>query len=280
MKFNQWVQIGRQCLKENHCEPAQIDWLIMDMLNWSRTTYLLNLQEKMTIEAHHMLEQGLARLIKGEPVQYVVGKAAFFNREYKVSKDVLIPRPETEEVVMKFMEMVPLSGHVADIGTGSGIIAITLKKELPTLNVLATDISKDALNIAEFNAQNHDADIRFLLGDTLKPLISENIQLDGLISNPPYICQSEQDFMSKSTLNFEPHIALFAKENGLHIYRTLFEQLPKVMKRGAPVVFEIGFQQGTMLKNLLLAMYPQLDVNITADINGNDRILSFKWCVK
>lgn len=278
MKFNTWVRDARNQLVAHEYEATQVDWLVMDIMDWSRTDYVMHQHDDMTDQVHRILKQGLLRLLKGEPVQYIVEKASFFNRDFKVTQDVLIPRPETEEVVMKLMEMMS-SGQVADIGTGSGIIAITLKKEMPQLNVWATDISENALDIAKYNAEKNQADIQFVLGDTLVPLIQKGLLLDGLISNPPYICQSEQDVMSESTLNYEPHIALFAEDNGLGIYRKILKQLPFVMKDDAPIVFEIGYQQGPAIKKLVTSMYPHLKVDVIADINGHDRIISFRWRV-
>lgn len=277
MKFNQWISQAQQQLQDKGLESAQVDWLVMDLLGWSRTTYLMNKQQVISEQELHLLQNGLERLLKGEPEQYVVGFASFMGRDFKVTPDVLIPRPETEEVVAHFMNQLPQEGTIADIGTGSGIIAISIKKAHPQLSVYASDISCRALEVAQRNAQQHDAAIQFLCGDTLHPFIEKKLKLEGLISNPPYIDCTEQNVMSTSTLNYEPHIALFAEDEGLKIYRSILIQLPKVMKEGAPVVFEIGYQQGAALKSLITSLYPQLVPKVIKDINGNDRIISFKW---
>ena len=277
MKFKQWVEKAKQQLQNKMLDSTQVDWLVMDLLGWTHTTFLLNKEQEISKEELTLLQEGLGRLLKGEPVQYVVGFASFMGRNFKVNPDVLIPRPETEEVVDHFMTQLPKEGTIADIGTGSGIIAISIKKAYPQFHVIASDISIQALNVAKINADQHVVDVQFLCGDTLQPFIEKKIKLDGLISNPPYIDLSEQNVMSKSTLKYEPHLALFAEDEGLKIYHLLLLQLPKVMKEGAPVVFEIGYQQGQPLKKLIQSLYPQFAPKVIADINGNDRIVSFKW---
>ena len=163
-------------------------------------------------------ESGVKRLIEGEPLNYVLGYSYFYGYRLKVDEAVLIPRFETEELVGRV-----LSGYdeyfkdqkinLADVGTGSGAIAIALKKEEDNLNVYASDISKEALEVAILNAQNNQADIRFFEGSMLKPLIENNIKLDILVSNPPYIRNDE--VVEHSVRDYEPNVALFGGDDGL-----------------------------------------------------------------
>lgn len=280
VKFNQWIRNAQDKLREKAYDASQVEWLVTDMLGWSRTAYFVHQQDEMTEDTEMRLNQGLTRLLEGEPVQYVVGSATFLGRPFTVNEHVLIPRPETEEVVMCLMKQLPTEGYIADIGTGSGVIAVTIKSEYPHLNVIASDISEEALSVAKSNTVSNRVNVDFLKGDTLHPYIERGIKLDGLISNPPYIDVSEATLMSYSTLTYEPHMALFADENGLKIYRAILEQLPKVMNEHAPIVFEIGYQQGEKLKTLITAMYAHLDPVVYADINGHDRIVTFKWKTK
>ena len=141
------------------------------------------------------------------------------------------PRPETEEVMLHFLNQCHHQDTVADIGTGSGAIAITLKLLKPDLNVLATDLYEDTLNVARNNATLHQQEIQFLQGDALKPLIDNNIKVDGLISNPPYIDECEARDMDDTVLKYEPHHALFAENEGYAIYEGILKDLPQVMKR-------------------------------------------------
>lgn len=145
------------------------------------------------------------------------------------------------------------------------------------MKVIATDLYKETLTIAQENASYLDADIIFMQGDVLKPLIQKNIKVDGLISNPPYISEKETCQMTNTVLKYEPHHALFAENNGFAIYEAILDDLPKVLNEDAFVTFEIGYQQGLQLKQLVLQRYPKLDVKVTKDINGLDRIVSFKW---
>lgn len=145
------------------------------------------------------------------------------------------------------------------------------------LDVLATDLYDAALSVAKDNAQYHDVDITFLQGDALNPLIEKNIKVNGLISNPPYIADSEKTLMEDTVLRYEPTSALFAENNGFQVYDKILEQLPDVLLPNAIVVFEIGYKQGLTLKKKIEEKYPAVCVQIIKDINNNDRIISFKW---
>ena len=153
----------------------------------------------------------LHRMLKGEPIQYIVGFQSFYGYKYKVDANCLIPRPETEEVMLHFLKLCRNKDDVVDIGTGSGAIAITLKLLRPDLDVYATDLYEDTLNVARNNADTHQQDIHFLQGNALKPLIEKGIKVDGLISNPPYIDEAESKDMDDTVLQFEPHHALLLK---------------------------------------------------------------------
>lgn len=225
----------------------------------------------------NVLDNAFERLYRGEPVQYIVGFQSFYGEVFDVNQHCLIPRPETEEVMLHFLNELPDNSRVADIGTGSGNIPVMLKKLNQSLTVYATDISLEALKVAKSNAKKHEVDINFLHGDTLRPLIEQQITVDGLISNPPYIDRKEIDIMTTSVVNYEPDHALFADDNGLAIYKSILEDLPHVLNDNAKVVFEIGFNQGEILKTIIESMYSHIDVKIIQDINSKDRIISFNW---
>ncbi|YCT37535.1 peptide chain release factor N(5)-glutamine methyltransferase [Staphylococcus pseudintermedius] len=258
-------------------EPNAIQWFMMDTLQWSRTSLILNEMTPMAESTLKQLNDGLSQLLTGMPVQYVVGQSEFYGRQFKVNSDVLIPRPETEEVVHYFLTQLAAAKVVADIGVGSGAIAITLKAERPELRVIATDISSQALAVARENAQRLQRDITFLQGNALKPLIDQGVRLDGLISNPPYIGEHERTLMDNSVIQYEPHVALFAAQEGYQVYAAILRDLPHVMHDGAPVVFEIGFQQGAQLSRMMQQLYPHITPEVINDINGHARIFHFKW---
>lgn len=224
-------------------------------------------------------ESGVKRLIEGEPLNYVLGYSYFYGYRLKVDEAVLIPRFETEELVGRV-----LSGYdeyfkdqkidLADVGTGSGAIAIALKKEEDNLNVYASDISKEALEVAILNAQNNQADIRFFEGSMLKPLIENNIKLDILVSNPPYIRNDE--VVEHSVRDYEPNVALFGGDDGLKFYRMIFEDAHKVLKERSMLFFEMGYDQKENLTALAREFFPSADINVYKDINNKDRMLVIK----
>ena len=224
-------------------------------------------------------ESGVKRLIEGEPLNYVLGYSYFYGYRLKVDEAVLIPRFETEERVGRI-----LSGYdeyfkdqkinLADVGTGSGAIAIALKKEEDNLNVYASDISKEALEVAILNAQNNQADIRFFEGSMLKPLIENNIKLDILVSNPPYIRNDE--VVEHSVRDYEPNVALFGGDDGLKFYRMIFEDAHKVLKERSMMFFEMGYDQKENLTALAREFFPSADINVYKDINNKDRMLVIK----
>ena len=187
---------------------------------------------------------------------------------------VLIPRPETEELVLGALERsrkMPEKCRVADIGTGSGAIAIAFKKERPEAIVTATDISEKALKIAQRNAKRNDAEIDFRLGNLAEPLEGE--KWDIVLSNPPYIAHEESAEMSRTVLDFEPHSALFADEDGLFFYKKLAKQLPKLMNKPGLVGLEIGYRQGQAVSEMFQKAFPKARVSVVRDLNGKDRMI-------
>ncbi|EGQ4465239.1 TPA: peptide chain release factor N(5)-glutamine methyltransferase [Staphylococcus pseudintermedius] len=277
MNYKEWRQQAEQQMVVKGYEPNAIQWFMMDTLQWSRTSLILNEMTPMAESTLKQLNDGLSQLLTGMPVQYVVGQSEFYGRQFKVNSDVLIPRPETEEVVHYFLTQLTAAKVVADIGVGSGAIAITLKAERPELRVIATDISFQALAVARENAQRLQRDITFLQGNALQPLIDQDVRLDGLISNPPYIGEHERTLMDNSVIQYEPHVALFAAQEGYQVYAAILRDLPHVMQDGAPVVFEIGFQQGAQLTRMMQQLYPHITPEVINDINGHARIFHFKW---
>lgn len=267
-----------KALSARGLETSRADWLLEDISGLSRTQILLKQQEPVP---DNILKKFLIyreRMYLGEPVQYIVGFAEFYGRKFIVNNDVLIPRPETEELVLQTLNTINQHEQtVCDIGTGTGAIAISLKKERTNLNVIATDISDDALKVAKENARLNQAEIEFLQGDALKPLINNGIKIDVLLSNPPYISYEEKVEMSETVLEYEPHLALFTQNNGLAIYKRILNDLDKVMKKDGLVIFEIGHLQGEILKSYIHEHYKVKNLAIIKDINQNNRMIQFNW---
>ena len=224
-------------------------------------------------------ESGVKRMMQGEPLNYVLGYSYFYGYRLKVDSAVLIPRFETEELVGKVLAyydeyFMGEEIEVADVGTGSGAIAIALKKEENNLNVYASDISQEALKVARQNASNNKAQITFLEGSMLKPLIEKGIKLDILVSNPPYIRLDE--VIEHSVKDYEPNVALFGGEDGLKFYRMIFEDASKVLKEKSLMFFEMGYDQKENLTKLAKAYFPDAEVKVFKDINNKDRMLMVK----
>ncbi|MBW0762146.1 peptide chain release factor N(5)-glutamine methyltransferase [Mammaliicoccus lentus] len=267
-----------KALSARGLETSRADWLLEDISGLSRTQILLKQQEPVPDNILKKFLTYRERMYLGEPVQYIVGFAEFYGRKFIVNNDVLIPRPETEELVLQTLNTINQHEQtVCDIGTGTGAIAISLKKERTNLNVIATDISDDALKVAKENARLNQAEIEFLQGDALKPLINYGIKVDVLLSNPPYISYEEKVEMSETVLEYEPHLALFTQNNGLAIYKRILNDLDKVMKKDGLVIFEIGHLQGEILKSYIHEHYKVKNLAIIKDINQKNRMIQFNW---
>ena len=231
----------------------------------------------MPLDIQSAYEAGIKRLVAGEPLGHVLGFEWFYGYRFKVNEDVLIPRPETEELVANVLaaydEYFSNVENVmaVDIGTGSGAIAISLKKEEPNLHMMATDISEKAVLVAKDNAQENEAIVSFLVGDMLQPLIERDIKVDILISNPPYI--PKEEVMEDSVVNYEPHVALFGGEDGLKFYRVIFENAPQVLKEKAMMAFEMGYNQKEALSALAKSYFPEAKIEVMKDMNGKNRML-------
>lgn len=220
---------------------------------------------------HGNLNEALERLNDGEPVQYIVGNVDFYGYKFEVNKNVLIPRFETEELVEKTINIIKKyfnkKINIVDLGTGSGCIAITLKKEL-NVSVDAVDISESALEVAKQNALNNKADINFYLGDMLNPLSKK---YDVIISNPPYISKTEE--IMEIVKNNEPHTALYADNDGLYFYEKILKNAKNYLKKNYLIAFEIGETQGKKIKEMAKFYLNPKEIKIENDLTGSDRFV-------
>ncbi len=211
-------------------------------------------------------------LYENIPVQHITGIQEFFGYDFNVDNTVLIPRPETEELVenilLTYDEFMDHDVDVVDIGCGSGCIGITLKLEEPRMNVTLTDISFEALEKAKENAKKLGADVKFLQGDMLKPL--EGMKFDILVSNPPYIPTNEE--IQSLVKDNEPWVALFGGEDGLKFYRIILSEAKKYLKGRNIIAFEHGFDKNKEIKELALKYFPNAEVRQIKDIFNKDRM--------
>lgn len=263
-------------LEDNGREGNAARLLLQHILQTNYSGLMMKMHDPITEQQHEQFEQYIQEHITGRPVQYITGVEEFYGRTFEVDESVLIPRPETEELIVGTIERMNKLFHhkdltLADIGTGSGAIAITMKKECPHLTVTATDLSAVALKTAAENAANLQAEITFLEGDLTAPIAQK--KWDVVLSNPPYIAFEDLPMMSDVVVAHEPHSALFAEEDGLILYRKLAEQLPALMNKPGLIGLEIGYTQGQAVANYFQKTFPQAEVSVVKDINGKDRMV-------
>lgn len=246
-------------------------------LRYSKIELISNLREPIDQIILKQFQKNIQRHADTKvPVQHITGVEMFYGRTFYVNQDVLIPRPETEELVFHLLAKVTNdSFSCVDVGTGSGIIAVSLAKEWAdkTVKMIATDLSDKALHIAQRNANQHQTDIEFFQGDFLQPLINHNRKVDIIISNPPYIAYEEAASLSETVRNFDPELALFAEDNGLAAYQQIIEQAPLVLNKNGILAFEIGHTQGKAVTNLIKYHFPNSKVEVIPDINQKNRIV-------
>lgn len=277
MTFEQEVRKYEKLCDQNDVPRETVMAYLVELSQQERYNLYANFREEMPEDLRNSFEAGMARILKQEPMAHVLGYSWFYGYKFIVNEDVLIPRPETEELCANILARMDQyfskneTIHCVDVGTGSGAIAITLCKEEPHVHMMATDISQEALVTARKNAQMNEADVQFMAGDMLQPLIEKNIRVDVLVCNPPYIPQEEK--MEKSVVDFEPHVALFGGEDGLKFYREIFADCQKVLKDKAFMAFEMGWDQRERMSQLVEKALPGWKYEILKDMNGKDRML-------
>ncbi|WP_044340558.1 peptide chain release factor N(5)-glutamine methyltransferase [Rossellomorea aquimaris] len=269
-------------LVENGRDENVGEIYLRHLMGMSRSQLLAEQRRSVPEEKWEEYQDGIRQHVGGVPIQHIIGIEEFYGREFVVNEHVLIPRPETEELIyyglakMKdlFSEAeTPL--RAADVGTGSGAIAITLKLEADRspIEMMAVDISPEALAVARENSEKLGADVRFFEGDLLQPLIKEGVKLDILLSNPPYIPLTDRETLSDVVIEHEPELALFGGEDGYDLYKRFMDELPLVMKEKCLIGFEVGVGQGETVADLLQDAFPAAHVEVVHDINGKDRMV-------
>ncbi|MBY6037364.1 peptide chain release factor N(5)-glutamine methyltransferase [Fictibacillus nanhaiensis] len=245
----------------------------------SRSEMLIRLHDYMSDDEYGYLKKVVARHVDGEPVQYITGSEEFYGRTFSVNQEVLIPRPETEELVEHMLKLISLHFNVgeevtvADIGTGSGAISITMALEDERLQVYTVDIAQESIEVAKGNAARLGAKVTFLHGDLLHPFMEQNMKLDVVVSNPPYISDHEIAVLDTIVKDREPIRALSGGEDGYNFYRRFMEELPLVLNEKALIGFEVGAGQGMTVAGMLRKTFPDADVYVKEDISGKDRMV-------
>ncbi|MBW8144544.1 peptide chain release factor N(5)-glutamine methyltransferase [Streptococcus pseudopneumoniae] len=252
-------------------EAESLSFVYRGLKNLPFTDFVFALQKEVTEEEKQFVKGIFKQLVDHKPAQYIIGQADFYGMQLTVDERVLIPRPETEELVELILAENPETNlSVLDIGTGSGAIALALAKNRPAWSVTAADISRDALDLANENAKNQNLQI-FLKKSDCFTEISE--KYDIIVSNPPYISREDESEVGLNVLRSEPHLALFADEDGLAIYRRIAEDAKDYLKDGGKIYLEIGYKQGQSVPELFRKHLPEKRVRILKDQFGQDRMV-------
>ncbi|WP_088042010.1 peptide chain release factor N(5)-glutamine methyltransferase [Bacillus sp. EAC] len=252
---------------------------LQHILDCNRTQLLMNMREELLENQWIQFQDMLTKHIEGQPIQYLIGYEYFYGRKFFVNEEVLIPRPETEELVEGVLHRINQLWEktekleLVDVGTGSGAIAISLALENNQLMVHTVDIAEESIKVAKQNAQELHANVNFIHNDLLNYFIEENKKVDIVVSNPPYIPHEDWLQLDDVVKDHEPYRALVGGEDGLDFYRRFAQDLPKVLREKALVAFEVGVGQGEPVASILKSAFPTSDVEVVFDINGKDRMV-------
>ena len=252
-------------------EAESLSFVYRSLKNLSFTDFVFALQQEVTEEEKQFVEEIFKKLAEHIPAQYIIGHADFFGMQLKVDERVLIPRPETEELVELILaENLKDNLKVLDIGTGSGAIALALAKNRPDWSVTAADISQDALDLSLENAKAQNLNLSFIKSDCFSEI---SAKYDIIVSNPPYISRADEVEVGLNVLHSEPHLALFADEDGLAIYRRIAEDSKDYLNDGGKIYLEIGYKQGQSVPALFMENLPEKRVRTLKDQFGQDRMV-------
>lgn len=267
MTVDELLTYGNQYLHKD-----QVRMLLSDLLGYNPLEILNHLTENVEEETVQIYKQSIDALLTNKPIQYVLGNVNFYGNRFQVNESVLIPRFETEELVEHTLHYIDTyfegNHRVLDLGTGSGVIGITLKKKRPNLDVTLVDISKEALLVAEENAKNLEVDVTIIQSDMF-----ENVEgtYQVIISNPPYIKEDEEiDPLVKDN---EPHLALYGGRDGLDCYRKILRDIKNHLDKKYLIAFEIGYQQQDDIVNLIQQTLPSAKIETKQDLQGRNRMI-------
>lgn len=270
------LKLSSDYLKEKGVESPrlQVEELLAHILKMKRLDLYLQFDRPLVEEELHFLREWLKRRAQGEPLEYILGEVEFYNCRIKINSSVLIPRPETEILVHKILEQnAQESLEVWDICCGSGCVGIALKKARPHWNITLSDISKEALLVAQENARLNDVSLHFLEGDLLTPFEGKKANL--VICNPPYVTEEQYLTLGREVRLFEPKIALVAGRTGFEFYEKLALHLPTFLKENAKLYLEIGTGMGEGVKKIF-STEKWRDLRVEEDWSGHTRYFFLK----
>ncbi|MFH1614676.1 MAG: peptide chain release factor N(5)-glutamine methyltransferase [Planctomycetota bacterium] len=277
-KLLNWIT---QYFKEKGIDPARLsaEMVLAHTLNMQRIDLYTCFDKPVSRSDRDRLREFVKRAAENEPVQYIIGKTEFYSMEFHVSPDCLIPRCETELLVERAIEFLRKrvgQQYVLDLCTGCGCVAIAIAKNHPDAKIIATDISDPALEIAAKNVDRYSLGgrVELLCGDLFDPIITQldTAKFDLIVSNPPYISETEFQRLDRNVKDYEPSIALRAGYDGLDIYRRIIEKAADFLKPDAVMMLEIGYAQGLKIRQLLEQTHSFEQIRIEKDYSNNDRI--------
>ena len=272
--FKEVLNNAKSLTRKKAKETSATELLFLNFSDLKPNELYLKYEEEMPKESENKFKNALELYLENNiPVQQIIGHVYFYGYKFSVKNTALIPRFETEELVANTLIQYDeyfsdKKVDVVDIGTGSGCLAITLALEEPLMKVTATDISEEALLLARENAKNLNAKVEFIQGDMLKPVLDK--KFDILISNPPYIPNSEK--VDSLIYDNEPHIALFGGEDGLDFYREIISNANKILKEKAIIAFEHAYDKKEELQILAKQYFPNAKTFTLKDMQNKDRM--------
>jgi release factor glutamine methyltransferase len=276
MTYHQYLKKNCALAESLGLEASAIKILVLELSKKNGASFYADINCEIDSSVLDSIEKAVSKyLYQNEPVQYILGYSYFYGYKMKVSSAVLIPRPETEELVSYVLKYYDEEFNkkditLVDIGTGSGAIAIALAKEEPHMQVYASDISHDALDVAKENACNNSASINFFEGDMLNPFIEAGIKFDVLVSNPPYI--PDDEFVEKIVKDNEPNVALFGGIDGMDFYEVILKNASLILKPHNIIAFEHSYSKKTAMENLARKYFPKGIVTDIQDMEGKSRM--------
>ena len=280
MTYNQLLSKYKQEIKEYNIDIGTIKYYLYELCQYYNIDLYLNIDKEVDTRIYKLFIDNINRIYKYEPIAYILGYCWFYGYRIIVNKDVLIPRYETEELVVNVLNYLDKYyqdyDHISlgDICCGSGAISIALQKEEPKLTIYSSDISKEAIDIALINSKENDCHIKYYIGDMLDPIINDRIKLDIVVCNPPYI--GDNEILDESIINYEPDIALFGGVKGLKYYKELLSKIDLVINPKGLIALEIGFQQSKDIVDLINFYITNCDIEIIKDINNKERMIFIK----
>ena len=273
------INLSAEYLKKKNIESPRInaEHLLSHVLKRKRLELYLSFDKPLNEDETNLYRELIRRRGTTEPLQYILGSVEFYGLEFHVTRDVLIPRPETEILVEKIIESFDKNSHlkILDIGTGSGNIAISLAKNFNNAEVTGIDVSGEALKIAKENSRlnNVNGNVKFEILDVLNQNITPEVKYDVIVSNPPYVSVKEYPELRPELNVYEPRIALTDENDGLNFYRVISEKSKNILKKDGQIFFEIGQGQSEEIKNIL-ERNKFSDIKIFKDYSDIERVIT------